>query len=402
MSKKLFFGLAIFITIFTKECLSQCTYCPNSTVSNNGSALGYFNTANGYGSIAIGVSSISSSPGSIAIGRYLNIPTGFPYNIVMGTGYSETHRLVNNIGPCLMVGFNSNVHTFLVSPASANGRTGKVSIGNVSFPLAKLHIKADTIEDASLLLETTGTNRSAAIVLKGSKNFISSSSRISPLTFLTGGENTRMVITAETGKIGIGDFSATEPEGKVHIKANDYEDATLIIESSANSKISGLLFKNAPGNIATIDQNQPINFYTGSTTLRMKIDPNGNVGIGTDTPNRLLTVQGISQFNGDVYVMASNIYTDGEIRAKKFRAVLDPLPDYVFFDDYELRSLNEVKSYIVANKHLPEVPSAKEVALNGVELGEFNSILLKKIEELTLYILEQEERIKQLENSLNK
>ncbi len=239
------------------------------------------------------------------------------------------------------------------------------------------------------------------MVLSGTKNIISSPNREAPLAFLTGGENTRMVITGEMGKIGIGDFSAIEPEGKVHIKANDYEDATLIIESSATSKVSGLIFKNSSGNIATLDANQPINFYTGSTTLRMKIDGNGNVGIGTDTPERKFNVVGTSQFVGDIFVMGSNMYVGGEINAKKFRAVIDPLPDYVFSNDYNLLSLIELRDYISEHKHLPDIISSEEAATKGVELGEFNSLLLKKIEELTLYILAQEERIKELELNVN-
>lgn len=401
MKKIIFFSSVLLLSFLVSTSFSQCVYCPNSTTSNNGSAIGYFNIANGIGSIAMGVSSTSSSQGSIAIGRYLTVPSGFPYNIVMGSGYSDAQRLVNNIGPCLMVGFNSDVHTFLVYPASGLGKSGKVSIGNVLFPQTKLHIKADSEEDASLLLEAPGTNRSAALVLNGPKNIISTPSREIPLSFLTGGENTRMVITAETGKIGIGDFSASEPEGKVHIKAQDYEDATVIIEPSATSRVSGLLFKNSPGNIATLDASQPINFYTGSTTLRMKIDPNGNVGIGTENPVRPLHVEGSSLFNGDIYISQANIYADGEIHAKKFRANISPWPDFVFDDNYTLISIPDLESYIIHNGHLPGIPSSTEATINGIELGEMNAILLQKIEELTIYIIQQNKEIDKLKNALN-
>ncbi len=60
--------------------------------------------------------------------------------------------------------------------------------------------------------------------------------------------------------------------------------------------------------------------------------------------------------------------------------------------------LAEVEQYITENHHLPEVPSEAEVKENGLDLGEFNATLLLKIEELTLYIIEQDKRIKQLEN----
>jgi hypothetical protein len=72
-------------------------------------------------------------------------------------------------------------------------------------------------------------------------------------------------------------------------------------------------------------------------------------------------------------------------------------PDYVFQPDYCLRPLQELQDFIRINKHLPDVPSAATVAENGQDLGEMNKILLRKIEELTLYILQQEERLKKLE-----
>lgn len=102
-------------------------------------------------------------------------------------------------------------------------------------------------------------------------------------------------------------------------------------------------------------------FINGST---------GNVGIGTASPNELLTV------NGKIY-------------GKEVKVDLNvPAPDYVFEKSYELRSLDKVQQYIEENKHLPEVPSAKDMEKNGVDVGEMEMILLKKIEELTLYMLQ--------------
>ena len=76
--------------------------------------------------------------------------------------------------------------------------------------------------------------------------------------------------------------------------------------------------------------------------------------------------------------------------------------DFVFAEDYQLRPLSEVKTFIQENKHLPEIKSAKEMQENGVGVNELQTQLLQKIEELTLYILQQEERINALEAELNK
>ncbi|MEM9700805.1 MAG: hypothetical protein AAF943_18710, partial [Pseudomonadota bacterium] len=73
------------------------------------------------------------------------------------------------------------------------------------------------------------------------------------------------------------------------------------------------------------------------------------------------------------------------------------VPDYVFAEDYALRPLSEVQNFIDANSHLPDVPSAADIAAEGLDLTEMQMTLLKKIEELTLYTLEQEETIQALQ-----
>ena len=119
----------------------------------------------------------------------------------------------------------------------------------------------------------------------------------------------------------------------------------------------------------------------------------GQVGIGVDDPEYKLDVAGT--------VHANSIIADGNIRASEI-IVSTTGADFVFADDYQLRPLSEVKTFIQENKHLPEIKSAKEMQENGVGINELQTQLLQKIEELTLYILQQEERIKALETELNK
>jgi hypothetical protein len=96
-----------------------------------------------------------------------------------------------------------------------------------------------------------------------------------------------------------------------------------------------------------------------------------NVGIGTMSPDEKLTVK-------------------GKIHAQEVKVdLLGPLvPDYVFANDYKLKSLQEVEAYIKQNSHLPEIPSAQEIEKNGLVLAEMNMALLKKMEEMTLYVIE--------------
>lgn len=112
------------------------------------------------------------------------------------------------------------------------------------------------------------------------------------------------------------------------------------------------------------------------------VKSNGNVGIGTNTPQSKLAV------NGEIYCKRIKVTTAG-------------WPDYVFDPNYKLRPLNELDKFIQQHHHLPEVPSAKEVAEKGLELGANQAALLQKIEELTLYVIEQNKQLAAQQKLLN-
>ncbi len=91
------------------------------------------------------------------------------------------------------------------------------------------------------------------------------------------------------------------------------------------------------------------------------------------------------------------VKSNGEVYARKYTTTLTSIPDYVFEPNYSLMTLSNLRTYIQENKHLPNIPSAKEMEASEVDLGEMNRLLLEKTEELTLYILQLEERLKALE-----
>ena len=117
------------------------------------------------------------------------------------------------------------------------------------------------------------------------------------------------------------------------------------------------------------------------TTNYMKITSSGKVGIGTINPGSYkLAVEGTIGTRAIVVTTVT------------------PFPDYVFNPGYALRSIRDVENYISQHKHLPGIPSTKDVEdAGGFELGEMNKKLLEKVEELTLYIIELNKRIEQLE-----
>lgn len=95
------------------------------------------------------------------------------------------------------------------------------------------------------------------------------------------------------------------------------------------------------------------------------------------------------------------LYVEKGIRTEKVKVdAKGNWPDFVFEDNYTLPSLMEVEQFITTNKHLPNVPSAAEVETEGVDLGEMDKILLQKIEELTLYTIEQQKQLELLKKEL--
>ncbi|MXV50407.1 hypothetical protein GS399_05430 [Pedobacter sp. HMF7647] len=106
------------------------------------------------------------------------------------------------------------------------------------------------------------------------------------------------------------------------------------------------------------------------------------VGIGTFSPDARLTVAGT--------VHAKEVRVDQNI----------PVPDYVFEDNYMLPELSSIKDYVRQNHHLPEIPSAAQIAKEGITVGEMNMKLLKKVEELTLYLISQQDDIKSLRETV--
>ena len=126
------------------------------------------------------------------------------------------------------------------------------------------------------------------------------------------------------------------------------------------------------GLIGSYDEDVQIQ-TSGVTRLRIQ-NGDGNVGIGTDSPGSFKLA-----VNGKVWAQEVQV------------ALTNPGPDYVFSPNYKLLSLEEIKAYIDQHKHLPEVPSAKEMETNGVNVSEMNMLLLKKIEELTLLMIQLKE-----------
>ncbi|TJZ53559.1 hypothetical protein FAZ15_16060 [Sphingobacterium olei] len=184
------------------------------------------------------------------------------------------------------------------------------------------------------------------------------------------------------GNIGVGTLLVENGEnwGRVFQVKGNQSAKNIVTSSSVQTGVwaHNLGFYGAPaGGITGTQTNHSFSIITNSSS-KMTVLPNGNVGIGITGPTEKLSV-------------------NGNIRAKEIKVETANWPDYVFEKDHKLMSLDSLGSFINKNGHLPDIPTAKEVELNGVQVGEMVNMLLKKNEELTLYILQQDKRIKELE-----
>ena len=144
--------------------------------------------------------------------------------------------------------------------------------------------------------------------------------------------------------------------------------------TGTDTGVNGLLIQTA--NPTTSLQN--LNY-----TTKMVVNLNGDVGIGTTNPDSKLTVA-------------------GNIHAQEVKVTVNAGADFVFESDYNLPPLDSINKFIKENKHLPEIPSAEVMKKEGLNLSEMNIKLLQKMEEMTLYMIEQNKQIINLKNRLEK
>jgi hypothetical protein len=205
-------------------------------------------------------------------------------------------------------------------------------------------------------------------------------------------ESTRMSILASNGNVGIG---TTNPGSRLWLQnavsaGSDNYMLNLENPTTVGDARSGIRFwvnsENSAGATINVSNDNAsggnIRFNTitaGTESTRVSIlSSNGNMGIGTVSPTEKLSV-------------------NGNIIARKIRITQTGWSDYVFDKDYQLRPIASLESFISRNKHLPDMPSAKEVEANGISVGDTQALLLKKIEELSLYIIDLNKRIQSLE-----
>jgi hypothetical protein len=300
--------------------------------------------------------------------------------------------------------------------------TGNVGIGTLS-PAAALQILRSGVNAGadypSLEIATNGTGNiyGPILYLNGNSGaggrrwgLVSSGAYDAPVTGAAGNfaiydanAGTRMVINS-TGLVGIGTNAPTEllsignddgtnPASRKVLQlssggydqpsgftANSNGDKIILYNSQAagyDSRIGignrgNMWFKSIGPNGST----GMVEWYTGLSDLpKMVLSSSGALSIGTSDPKSYKLA-----VNGSAIVTSMTVKLNAQ------------WPDFVFRDNYLLKPLAEVKDFIQTNHHLPELPNASDVEKNGLDLGEINRLLVKKVEELTLYAIESEQK----------
>lgn len=275
---------------------------------------------------------------------------------------------------------------------------GNVGIGTSS-PGEKLAVKGNIVADGGRLFSQVSSAEGGNLVLSNPSKAGATANNwviwnmtapygngLSFWRYFADGTNAGpSVWFADNGSVGIG---TTSPGAKLEVnqmttpvgmRVATPADANMRLNDGTNDSAE---FRNngiASTRLVTLSarlleigtlEPKPIIMTTGSVE-RLRVDPSGNVGIGTTTPSQKLSV-------------------NGSIRAKEVIVETAGWSDYVLAKDYALAPLSEVEEHIQKEGHLPGIPSAQEVADKGVGVGEMQAKLLAKIEELTLHMIEQE------------
>lgn len=200
----------------------------------------------------------------------------------------------------------------------------------------------------------------------------------------------------KTGKVAIGDVPVPDIAAKLHIRSDYGEDAGIILEPKDPSTENTFIMMRDEKHGVEVDKDGVMilkslttNTYNGSD-VKKPLVLNGIVGINI-SPNRYDDLT-------DTYGLwvREGILTDRIIIKRQVDWF-----DCVFAPDYELMPLWQLKEYVSEKRHLPDIPSEKEVVDNGVEVYEMQSLLLKKIEELTLYTIQLQEQIESMQTEIN-
>ncbi|MEI6060468.1 MAG: hypothetical protein WCR72_07140 [Bacteroidota bacterium] len=264
--------------------------------------------------------------------------------------------------------------------------SGPVGIGTFA-PTAKLDVIGKV--RAESLQITTGFNTGYILTSDYQGNARWSDPTMTDVgAWIRNGNN---IYVGSDKKVGIGTETPAEP---LHVAGN------VLVTGAIKGGHNDWQSLNLYGNSSETDGAHIMIGNNSTQTGFIKLFATGTNGM-IEFSNQNIVVMSI-RANNDIVVGSpnsnSNLYVNGEIAANLVRVNTLQWWDKVFEKDYKLQPLSEVEAYINQHKHLPEIPSGTEVKANGMDVAQMNALLLKKIEELTLYVIDLEKKVKNIEN----
>ena len=363
----------------------------------NSFAVGYTSTANGVNSIAIGESCYSGSQSfaigqnakarsdnSFAFGRYVETDAIGPGAMVIGATNTASGILKNTISNSLMIGFSSTPIFFANST--------KIGIATTN-PLYTLDVNGSSLFRNEVRIASLVSPKGKRVVITDEEGKLSFAEEFTGIP----GDNLGNHIA--TTNLNMGDFS-------IYNGTKDIESSRigLILTPENNA-----LLTNGKETSFTINSGSAqrsslwlTNDLTGGFGLMLNSDNlTGGIYHNISDPKAIINFTSSKVGIGVEPIVTSDyrLFVAGGILTDEVLIKLESeWFDYVFEEDYELMSLRELEVYIKQHKHLPDIPSANEVKENGIQIGEMNALLLKKIEELTIHLIAQQKEIEKLKS----
>jgi hypothetical protein len=357
----------------------------------------------------VGLGTITPSEQLEVIG---NIKQTAGFNLITSTVKAPDAnglKLYNTTGSGIFVSNTGNVGLGTITPKSKFEVQGTVSIGyNVITPETSRNlIVRDNIGVGTFAptekLEVVGKIKTTQLQITDGYNagFMLLADQFGnaiwtdPQTITNIGPWTNQsnnVFTDATKKIGIG---ITQPQESLHVNGN----------FRLNGNIKGARENWQPLNIfAGTDENDAYislhSNYAGSGSIKLfSRGTSGRIEFHNQN-TQVMSIRGDNNVYFGSPDYTSNLFVNGEISANLVRVNTNTWWDKVLQPGYKLMPLNELDEFIQINNHLPEIPDEAQVLEKGINLGDMNGLLLKKIEELTLYLLEQEKKINTLQTEV--
>ena len=355
-----------YILILVVGLMTSIGLQAQSIVTGSNLNIGSDNTlTNNLGNV-IGNNNIINSPGALAVGLCDTIETYSRYSVTLGE--------YNKAGGIVAMAFGNNVKV-----------TGDFSMGMGRY--------LKTTGDFSITLGNgiAGTGNRPNLFFENNNYYSLVVGFNSTKPTLTVGPSPNDypngdLIYNRTGKVAIGDVPVPDIAAKLHIRSDEGEDAGIFVEPKNPASNTIIRLRDEDHRIE-VDNNGDMSITAGDNTMDLQstnITLTGKVGVNIANES-------------DTYALAVN---GGILTNEVFIKKVEEWYDNVFAKDYKLLSLNDLKRYINEHGHLPEVPSETEVKAEGYNMAEMQSILLKKIEELTLYTLKQQEEIEMLKQTI--